>query len=493
MTAGTRLRPDPLRLALGLWLVVGIAVSVRTLVSPFKHSVFPIFAASVARWWADRPMYDFYPPLDIFRYPPFFAVAATPFGVLGLRIGGILWGWVSLAVLLGGLWCFARDVAPGRWTRPRLAGFLALAAVGALRGLWNNQSNALIVGLLLLAASALARAVGAAVVGQASRLQPRSRDGCTATAVVGQASRLQPRSRDGCTATAARSRRWWRAALLLAAAVCLKLTPLAPALLLCALWPRRLGWRFALAVAIGFLVPFLTRPPAEVLSQYAGWLDHLQQSTGERWRGFRDGWTFWLAARHLAAGLPMNFEITHPIDTPAYRLVQVLSAPAVLAWCLWQRRRGRRLGLGDGWVVHVALAAGLAWLMLFGPAVEHATYVFLAPPLLWAVVQREAWVRGRGLLMAAFVLVMVLGWGVVAREGMEAWPSGGPLLLAALPLGSLLFLLWLAGYALACGPRPDRDAVPPFWDERPEKDEWATLIEGVRPSRPRERPSVTAA
>ncbi len=465
MTAGTRPRPDPLRLALGVWLVLGVAVSVRTLVSPFQHSVFPIFAASAGRWWADQSLYAHYPPLDIFRYPPVFAVLVTPFAVLGLKAGGILWNWTGMAVLLGGLWCFVRDVAPGRWTRPRQAAFLALAAAGALRGLWNNQSNALNVGLLLLAASALARAVGS----EASR---------------GPEEASRERQRPEGT----RARRWWRAALLLAAPVCLKLTPLAPALLLCALWPRRLAWRFGLAVAAGFLLPFLTRSPAAALDQYAEWVDHLQQSTGERWLGFRDGWTFWLAVRHLAGGLAGPFEICHPIDIPTYRLVQGLSVPAVLAWCLWQRRRGRRLGLGEGWLVHVTLAAGLAWLMLFGPAVEHATYVFLTPALVWAVVQREVWPRGRGLLLAAFVLVMGLGWGAVGRLATEAWPAGGPLLLAALPLGSALFALWLAGYALTCGRHADHDAVLSFWGEVPGMDEWA------HPSRRRPaRSSVSAA
>jgi hypothetical protein len=470
MTARARFRPDPLRLALGMWLVLGVAVSVRTLVSPVQHSVFPIFAASAVRWWADQSMYAHYPPLDIYRYPPVFAVLITPFAVLGLKAGGILWSGASIAVFLGGLWCFARDVAPGRWTRPRQAAFLALAAVGALRGLWNNQSNALNVGLLLLAASALARAVGSDASRECEEADPE---------------RERPEGM--------RSRRWWRAALLLAAPVCLKLTPLAPALLLCVLWPRRLAWRFGLAVAAGFLLPFLTRPPAAVLCQYAEWVDHLQQSTGERWLGFRDGWTFWLAVRHLAGGLKGNFEICHPIDGSAYRLVQALSVPAVLAWCLWQRRRSRRRGLGAGWLVHVTLAAGLVWLMLFGPAVEHATYVFLAPMLVWAAVQREAWGRGRGLLLAAFVLIMVLGWGAVARLATEAWPAGGPLLLAALPLGSALFVLWLAGYALTCGPRPDHDAVPPFWGEVPGKDEWADPAGEARPFRRPVRSSAKAA
>ncbi len=450
-------RPAPLRLALAVWLVVGIAVSVRTLISPIKHSVFPIFAASAAHWWADLPLYDRYPNLDIFRYPPAFAVAITPFGALGAMTGGILWSWTSIAVLLAGLWCYARDVAPGRWTRPRQAAFLALAAVGALRGLWNSQSNALIVGLLLLAGSALARAVHAD-----SEAEDR------------------------------RGWRWWRAALLLAAPVCLKLTPLAPALLLCVLWPRRLAGRFAVAVAAGFLVPFLTRGPGTVLGHYNEWLEHIQQSNGERWGGFRDGWTLWLAVRHLAGGLQGTFEICRSFEGSAYRLVQGLSALAVLAWCLWQQRRGRRLGLGAGWLVHVTLAAGLAWLMLFGPAVEHATYVFLAPPLVWAVVQREVWPRGRGLILAAFGLVMVLGWGMVARVAREAWPAGGPLLLAALPLGSALFLLWLAGYALSCGSRKDRAAML-LWEKIPGPDEWAPAPEPSRSSRRRPRSPVAAA
>ena len=44
------------------------------------------------------------------------------------------------------------------------------------------------------------------------------------------------------------------AAALLAAPVALKLTPLPLALLLCALWPRKLGWRFACLTALGLLL-----------------------------------------------------------------------------------------------------------------------------------------------------------------------------------------------------------------------------------------------
>lgn len=419
MTAWVRFRSDPQRLALGLWLALGVVLTVRMLLEPKRHSVFPIFAKAAAHWRQDKTLYNPYPPLDMFRYPPVFAVAATPLAACGLRLGGVLWTWLNLAVLLAGLCAFARDVAPGRWAPVRRAAFLALSALGAARGLWNGQSNALAVGLLLLAASAVVRA--------------------TATREPDNASRAR--------------RRWWRAALLLAAAVCLKLTPLAPALLLCALWPGRLGWRVAMGVAGGLLVPFLMRPTAIVLDQYTDWLIHLMTSGQDRWQGFRDGWTVWLTLRHLADGLPGRLAICRPIDAPAYRFVQLGTALAALAWCLWLRHDSARKGRSDAWVVHVTLCIGIAWLMLFGPAVEHATYVFLAPALAWAVVHRDDWQRGRYLVIASAALVLVLGWGALARAVIRLTPGAGSLILAVLPLGTALFAAWLWGYSLLRAPR----------------------------------------
>jgi hypothetical protein len=226
---------------------------VRTLVNPEKHTVFPIFAASAEHWWHDQSLYERYDDLDdYFRYPPVFAVCVTPFSRLGHTLGGILWTWLSLAVYAAGLWRFARDVVPSAWSPARTAVFLALGALGALRGLWNSQSNALVISLLLLATSALVR------------------------------------------------RRWWGAAFLLAGSVWIKLTPLAPALLLCALWPRPLLGRFALALVPGLLLPFLTRPPEVVADHYREWATHLVSSSQERWPGFRDAWTAWLAVRQQA-------------------------------------------------------------------------------------------------------------------------------------------------------------------------------------------------
>jgi hypothetical protein len=399
------------RLALIVWLILGAAVSVRTLVRPSSHTVFPIFAASAEHWWGDCSLYDLYLGLDRFRYPPVFALFVTPFSVLGLTSGGILWSWLSIAVFVLGLGQYVRDVIPSAWTRQRTAVFLILGGLGALRGLWNAQSNALIAGFVLLGAAALARAVA------------------------------------GNRRTVGDSWQWWLASLFFAAAVCLKLTPLAPVLLFVVLWPRQLAWRLLVVMAALFLLPFMTRPPDLVIDHYREWIDHLMESGNIRWIGFRDGWTIWIVVQHLLGGPGGDLSLGEPMDSLGYRLVQLASASAALVWCLWQRHRAGRLGLGSRWLVHVTLSMGLAWLMLFGPAVEHSTYVFLAPPLLWALLERRAWPLGKGLIWASFALIMVLGWGVVSRLLSPNWP----VLLTALPAGTALFALWLLGYARNCG------------------------------------------
>jgi hypothetical protein len=393
------------RLALAFWLAVAAAVAVRTALRPDSHTVFPVFATSADHWWDDQPLYDEYEPLDYFRYPPPFAVFITPFWACGHFVGGVLWTWLGMAVYFAGLACFLRDLLPADWSPDRRGAFLALALFGAVRGIWNAQSNALAVGLLLLAVSALVR------------------------------------------------RRCWSAAFALAAAVCLKLTPLAPALLLCALWPRRLAGRFLAVLALGCLVPFLTRPPAVVLNHYHDWIGQLYSLSEKRWDGFRDGWTAWLALRHLAGGNEGEFSVTAPIDSPLYRVVQLLSAAAALGWCLWQKRRG----FTTAWLTRSTLAAGCAWLMAFGPAVEHATYVFLAPVLAWAALDRRAWPSGRWLIRGALVLVLLLGWGALTQPLLGRVPQ----LHAALPAGTALFSLWLVGYA-----RSLRPAVEVGWKRR---------------------------
>src|SRR5438046_526547 len=102
-----------MRLATALWLIVGVAASVRTVLRPEQHTVFPVLAAGSQHWWRDQPLYARYRPLDYFRYPPALAVVLTPVSAFGLTGGGVLWTWLNLGVYAWGLARLRRDVLPG--------------------------------------------------------------------------------------------------------------------------------------------------------------------------------------------------------------------------------------------------------------------------------------------------------------------------------------------------------------------------------------------
>lgn len=356
---------------LALWLGVGVAVSVRTALRPDSHTVFPVFALGSLHWWADLPVYGNYRPVDHFRYPPLCAVLLTPLALLGTTLGGILWAWLSLSTYGYGCWRFLRDVIPRRWSFPQEALFLGLALFAALRGLWNAQSNAVVIGLLLVGCAELVR------------------------------------------------ERWWRAAGWLTLPVFIKLTPLAVVLLLVALAPRQLGWRVAVLALVGLLLPFATRPPEQVAAQYVGWVEQMRATASERWPGFRDAWTLWQVVVPTAAAPGLG-----------YRAAQLGTALLALLWVVTLAQRPVRER------VTLTLGIGTGWLLLFGPSVEHATFVLLAPVLLWAVLD-----DGSYLLGAAAVLILVLGWGALTGP-LLPWC---PWLVACLPLGTLLYLVGLLG------------------------------------------------
>jgi hypothetical protein len=385
---------SPCHLVLVIWVLFGVAIGIRTILRPASHTVFPVFAASAEHWWADQSLYEAYPGLDQFRYPPVFAIAVTPLARLGLCGGGILWSWLGLAVYGWGVWRFGRAILSGPWTRTRWAVFLALALLGAARGAWNAQSNLLVVGLALLGAAELV------------------------------------------------CQRWWAAAFLLAGSVAAKLTPLPLALLLCALWPGKLSGRFLLALLPFALCPFLTRPPEIVLEQYVSLGHHLTESSNLRWPGFRDAWTLWAVARQQWTGTLETFSVSAPLDGAWYRWVQMGAGLVTFLWCALLRWRGAQRADLAKWTVGL----GCAWLMLFGPAVEHASYAFLAPCLAGAFVERNIWPRGRWLVILSALLVFFLGFGALTRPLLPytPWP------LVILPLGTTLYTIWLLGQSIAC-------------------------------------------
>lgn len=215
--------------------------------------------------------------------------------------------------------------------------------------------------------------------------------------------------------------RWWMAALLLSLPVYIKVWPIAAALLLVACWPRALVARFTVTMMALAAVPFLTRPFAIVLGHYRVWIEALIGPMQVR-HIYRDFWTIW--------------ETVHPpVDPRAYMLLQLATAAVVLALCLW----GRWKFPTDRHALTQLLGLWTAWQLLFGPGTERNTICLIAPLTTWALVASFDARRGRVLTVLAFALTTLFSFGVFERWLQDAFPA----ILTAIPVGVLLFAVWL--------------------------------------------------
>jgi hypothetical protein len=270
--------PSLTKLAIWLWVVLGIVVGVKTLVEPRVHTNYPVFESAAHCWWAEQNMYSNKICNGCYRYGPPFTVAVAPLAAMPTWLGGLLWTWLNLAACFWSARVLARRVLPGEWTPNREAVFLMLVLLWSVRMIWAAQSNPLIVALVAGAAVAIDR------------------------------------------------KRWWTAAFLLSIAVHIKVWPLAAALLLVACWPRRLSWRLAVALLVVAAVPLVTKPPAVVMTRYHEWFAAMVGPMQLR-HDYRDAWTIW--------------ELIHPpVPEQAYAILQLGGAAVVLGLCLWQRLRG---------------------------------------------------------------------------------------------------------------------------------------------------------
>lgn len=277
-----------------LWIVLLVAVSVKTLTQNGQRMVYPVFFEGARDWWRGAPVYEQHLGMDRFRYTPTFALLVSPFAAWPDRLGGILWHVASVVAVVAGLRCLARHVIPGGLSQSEEPWFFALVLVNSVRGIWSGHNNAFLLAAILFAAAAVAR------------------------------------------------KQWWRAALLLALPVFIKLWPLALMMLLAACWPRQLIGRFLVVVAALAAAPLLTQSPSLVLTHYRDWIGMLRETSTIRWPGYCDAWTMW-----ESLGLTVNAHV--------YLGVQLAGALAALAWCVRHHRRSvpseqSLMGICAAWV-----------------------------------------------------------------------------------------------------------------------------------------------
>lgn len=336
---GPRRNAPWMRLAIGFWTVLVVVVLVKTALKPHSHTVYTTYAQAGRVWGSLDPTSND-PNADYLnrQYAPFFAVLIHPFCSLEDRWGGVLWSAAMLAVFLGG---FARLMAivGEDWTdRQRGLAWLLLPWCG-ITSLYNGQVNVLISGALLWA---------------------------TALAIEG---------------------RWRWAGVALALPVCIKTYPIAMAMVLSALFPRRALVPTLAAIAVGSLSPLLFWPAETVAHRYADFAAFLASHEHYNYNFVRLDWHDFLC-RWLVE-----------VPRTQYLLVQMATGALVLS------ATAATLGAGGGRRDAILRAYVLSafWMVLFGPATEEATYLLLSPAGAMLIADSLASSR------AAFAVLFVLG------------------------------------------------------------------------------------
>lgn len=369
------------RLAAGLWMVLALVMVGKSVIKPTTHSVYPMYADVGRDWWSPGTGEEH--PARIAhmqaRYGANFWDFMGVFCHLPDRWGGAIWSLFSLGVFLSGLWMLSEHLFPpkmGGWSRHWA---YVIAPWFGVASLYNGQVNVLIAGCL---------AWGVAMVAQ------------------GQ---------------------FWLAGLCIAVPVCFKTYPIALAMILASLYPRRFALPFIASLCWLLTVPFLWHDSEWVLSRYERWAWFLSNGFEiceiERFVGFRqflETWVFSISGRQFA-------------------LVQMVTGLGVLA-CI-HRLRQRQASERDV-LVH-AYVLTMLWIILFGPATEEATFLLAAPAFTWMVIEgcrsgmdwREQWTVGACAVVAGPLQTSILGEAV--RQWVWSWK------LAALAV-AILFVLHVA-------------------------------------------------
>ncbi len=300
--------PFPVRLAVTLWAVLLVAVSVRVLVQqPGRASVVPIYLAAGEQWRAGG---DLYAPtgLDVYRYPPGFAAAFAPLTYLPVKLVAVGFRLATAAVLLAGLWRFGRATGLDAC---RLGWLFSIAAVLSVPTVNNGQVNGLLGGLALLG---------------------------TADAMAGW---------------------WWRAAGWFAGGAWVKVYPLAAGLLAAVARPR-LVLPLVVVTAAGFALPFAVADRDYVAGQYRRFAESVSaddRTAGPAIRVPRD-WTV----------LPRTY-LGQPVSATTSKAVSLAAAAGLAGLVLWRRSLPLAAVLGCGWMTAFGPATeGNTYAILAGPA-----------------------------------------------------------------------------------------------------------------------------
>jgi len=298
---------------LGLWFLSVAIVCFRIYTHPGWHSVFPTYRDAGAAWIHQGQIYA---APGIFLYSPLVGAFFSPFALISQNVAEVLWRLLLGFALPLALWFNARTLFD--FSKKEFAWLFLLIVPLTLSSLNNGQANIIIIVLFLAAAAAASQS------------------------------------------------RWFMCAFCAAFAVYWKIYPIAFALLLAVVFPKKLIFRILLVLIGLFVVSLFLQRPSYTLQQYSDWLVNLasdRRRAHEYYGRWRD---FYLLLRLLGI----------PISTMWWTIAEVTAGSVAAAICfLGTIRHWPRATLLLG-----AMSLAIVWMLLFGPATEAATYVLIAVP-----------------------------------------------------------------------------------------------------------------
>lgn len=304
-------------IAIGFWVLFIIIVVVKSFVAPYSHSVYPGFAVTGRIWWLNSN------EIDLSVYGPFFAQLIGPFSVLPDQLGGALWNICSFSFFLSGYYKFLTRVVPYKLTSNMISISFLLVPWCGIASFYNAQTNIIIAGCFLWAVVAI------------------------------------------------RTHYWLLASFALAIPASIKAYPIAMAMVLIGLYPKKLFFKFLFAMIVFFCLPFVFHKSDFVLQHYTDWLSYLTSGTRYAsiglvhidFRTFLDRW----------------FVTISPGD---YIPVQAITGLLVFL-CIYIYRI---LKHSEQQTMLYAYILTSIWLVLFGPASEEATYLLISPSVCWLII-----------------------------------------------------------------------------------------------------------
>lgn len=317
-----------------------------------------------------------------FIYSPLVAAFFVPFSFLPHWLGAILWRWANAVALVGAISWWLKSRLHAKIEPSQFPLVFLLLLPLAIGNLNNGQVNPLMIGLVMMAI------------------------------------------------LAAYSGRWTLSAVCVAIATYFKVYPLSVGLLLVLIYPRQLVWRLFIALLIFGILSFLLQHPAYVTEQYQRWF-HTRVNDNRRMNhGASRDFAMILKALHIN------------LSKQAFMVFQLLASGGTAAVCF--------MGKVCGWTTEHLLVTlftlACCWMLLFGPSTESATYIMLAPAVVFALIQalREPtppWMQG--LLFGSFAILLsalVLNSFFNIKKNYYS--------MSVQPIGAVLFILYALCLAL---------------------------------------------